>query len=238
MSDETGRDAAEENPILPPPGQDRDFESAIHDFRRVLPADGEIDGTEDYVDRSEQFQRIESEAQRLGYLYAGLGPQVEGGREHDLIYDEATGSVLKFTKPSSAAFVIEILDGRPRLSNGDPIEYLERIALHEEIFGLGSSFVGIGGEKNNRRIITRQNLVKGKPAWWPDITKMMVNDLGFRKLNGNFGIGYVDSYAYVREDVAVFDMRPANVFETADGILIAVDSIPLRITDANRFVFQ
>ena len=93
-----------------------------------------------------------------------------------------------------------------------------------------------GGEKNNRRIITRQDLVKGKPAWWPDITKMMVNDLGF--LNGNFGIGYVDSYAYVREDVAVFDMRPANVFETADGILIAVDSIPLRITDANRFVFQ
>ena len=150
MSDDAGKDAEAENSVLPPPGQDRDFESAIHDFRRVLPSDGEIDGTEDDLDRSEQFQRIESEAQRLGYLYDGLGPQVEGGREHDLIYDEVTGSVLKFTKPSSAAFVVEILDGRPRLCNGDPIEYLERIALHEEIFGLGSSFVGIWrGEKQS-----------------------------------------------------------------------------------------
>lgn len=238
MPDDAERAADAKNSVLPQPGQDRDFESATHDFRKVLSPNGNVYGREDHLYRSEQFQRIESEAERLGYLYKELLPVVVGGREHDLTFDEVTGTVLKFTKPLKAAYVVRVLDGRPKLFDGYPIEYLERMALHEEIFGIKSSFVGIGGEENNRRIITRQDLVEGKPAWWEDITKMMVNDLGFTKMQGNLGIGYADSYAYIRDDVAVFDMRPANVFQTADGLLIAVDSIPVRLTDSNRAAFR
>jgi hypothetical protein len=227
-----------ENPSLPQPGQGRSLVDAVNDFRRVLHPDGEVDGQEDYLDRSEQFQIIEAEARRLGFMFDSLEPTVEGGREHDLIYDDATGTVLKFTKPSSAAYVVGFLEGKPRLSNGDPIGYLERLILHNEIFGDFTSFVGVGGVPNNRRLITRQERVKGREARWEEIIRLMVDELGFKKLRHNFGIGYEDSYAFVREDVAVFDMRPANVFMATPGVLIAVDSIPVRLTDRSRQAFQ
>ena len=132
---------------------------------------------------------------------------------------------------------MEFLNGKPRLSNGDPLEYLDRLILHNEVFGEFTSFVGVGGRPNNRRIITRQNRVKGREARWDEIVRLMVDDLGFTKLRHNFGIGYEDSYGFIRDDVAVFDMRPANLFKTADGTMIAIDSIPVRITDAVRVAF-
>lgn len=67
--------------------------------------------------------------------------------------------------------------------------------------------------------------------------RLMVDDLGFEKLRHNFGIGYEDSYAFVRDDAAVFDLRPANVFATATGLLVAIDSIPVRLTPETRAMF-
>ena len=160
-----------------------------------------------------------------------------GGREHDLTFDDPTGTVLKFTKPSSAAYVVEFPGGRPCLLNGDPLEYLERLVLHNAIFGEMTCFVGLGGQPNQRRLITRQRRVKGNDADWQDIIRLMVDDLGFEKLRHNFGIGYEDSYAFVRDDAAVFDLRPANVFATATGLLVAIDSIPVRLTPATRAMF-
>jgi hypothetical protein len=238
LPDDPDRIQPPANPSLPQPGQDRSLVDAVDDFRRVLHPDGEVDGQEDYLDRSEQFRIIEATARRLGFLFDHLEPVVEGGREHDLIFDDATGTVLKFTKPSSAAYVVEFLEGKPRLSNGDPLEYLERLILHNEVFGDFTDFVGIGGVPNNRRIITRQERVKGREARWEEIIRLMVDELGFTKLRHNFGIGYEDSYAFIREDVAVFDMRPANVFMTAPGVVVAVDSIPVRLSDCTKQAFQ
>ena len=237
LPDDAERIHPPEDPSLPQPGQDRSLFDALVEFRSVLYPDGEVDGQENDLDRSEQFQRIEAEACRLGILYDLLEPTVEGGREHDLIYDDATGTVLKFTKPSSAAYVVEFLEGKPRLSNGEPLEYLERLILHNEVFGDFTDFVGIGGVPNNRRIITRQETVIGREAGWEEIIRLMVDELGFTKLPHNFGIGYKDSYAFIRENVAVFDMRPANVFMTELGVLIAVDSIPVRLLPGERESF-
>lgn len=237
LPDDHKRNQPPEDASLPQPGKDCSLVDAANDFRRVLHPDGKVPWQEDYLDRSEQIRIIEREARRLGFLFEGLEPRVEGGREHDLTYDDTTGTVLKFTKPSSAAYVVEILDGRPRLSNGDPLEYLDRLILHNEVFGEFTRFVGIGGLPNHRRIITRQDMIKGRAARWEEIIELMVNDLGFSKLRHNFGIGYEDSYGFLRDEVAVFDMRPANLFVTDDGILVAIDSIPMRITDAIRGAF-
>jgi hypothetical protein len=223
-----------EEQILPRQGQDRSLIDAANDFRRVLYPNGEIYGQENEVDRSEQCQIIEAEARRIGFLYDGLEPVVEGGREHDLTFDAATGTVLKFTKPSSSAYVVEFMDAHPRLMNADPLEYLNRLILHNQVFGDFTSFVGIGGYPRHRRIITRQISVKGREARWEEIVRLMVEDLGFTKLRHNFGIGYEDSYGFVRDDVAVFDMRPANLFTTESGDVIAVDSIPVRLDDLHR----
>lgn len=227
-----------EDKVLPSTGQDRTLINALNDFARVLCPNGEIYGSENYLDRSEQYQIIEAEAGRLAFLYEGLEPSVEGGREHDLTFDSVTGTVLKFTKPSSAAFVVEFMGRKPRIMNADPLEYLDRLVLHNEIFGDFTSFVGIGGYPNHRRIITRQIAVKGREARWEEIVKLMVEDLGFTKLRHNFGIGYEDSYAFVRDDVAVFDMRPANLFTTETGDVIAVDSIPVRLDEHHRLLLM
>jgi hypothetical protein len=110
LPDASERIQSPENPSLPQSGQDRSLIDARDDFRRVLHPDGEVDGQEDYLDRSKQFQLVEAEARRLGFLFDHLEPLVEGGREHDLIFDDASGTVLKFTKPSSAAYVVGFLE--------------------------------------------------------------------------------------------------------------------------------
>ncbi len=227
-----------ENPSLPQPGQDRSLVDARDDFRRVLSADGTLDGDEDSLDDlRKQFRSIEKEAARSGYLHEELIHLKIGGVEHDVVFDYESGTILKFTKPGKAAYVVSFDLGTPKMVPGMPLEYLERLVLQNEIFGESLSFVGIGGTQDKRRIITRQNIVVGRPARWEEIVRLMVEDLGFSKLRHNHGIGYDDSYAFVRDDAVVFDMRPANVFTTEEGLTIPVDCIPVRLPVGKRDFF-
>ena len=224
---------------LPGPDQDRSLEAVSDDFRRVLSADGTLDGDEDPLDHlREQFRSIEREAARAGYLYEKPIRLKTGGVEHDVVFDYGTGTVLKFTKPAKAAYVVNFDLGTPKMVPGMPLEYLERLMLQNEIFGDSLRFVGLGGDHDGRRIITRQNIVVGRAARWEEIIGLMVEELGFTKLRHNHGIGYDDSYAFVRDDAVVFDLRPANVFVTEDGVIVPVDCIPVRLPPGKRSFFD
>jgi hypothetical protein len=48
--------------------------------------------------------------------------------------------------------------------------------------------------------------------------------------------GYL--YEGLREDAVVFDMRPANVFTTDEGIVIPVDCIPVKLPPGKRDFFE
>jgi hypothetical protein len=230
LSDDSERFQQQENPSLPQPGKDRSLVDAIDHIRRVLSADGTLDGDEDFLDDlREQFRSIAREAARAGYLYEELIQLKIGGVEHDLVYDHASGTILKFTKPGKAAYVVDFDLGTPRMVPGMPLGYLERLLLQNEIFGESLSFVGLGGEEDCRRIITRQKIMVGRAASWEEIVRLMVGELGFTKLRHNHGIGYEDSYAFIREDAVVFDMRPANVFTTEQEVTIPVDCIPVSL---------
>jgi Serine/Threonine/Tyrosine Kinase found in polyvalent proteins len=157
--------------------------------------------------------------------------------EHDVIFDHATGTVLKFTKPEKSAYAVNFELGTPKMTPATPLEYLERLEIQNEIFGDNLRFVGVATNDDGRRIITRQDLVTGRAARWEEIVRMM-NELGFTKLRHNHRIGYDDSYAFVRDDAVVFDMRPANVFVTDDGITVPVDSIPVRLPPGKRAFFD
>lgn len=91
---------------LPQPDQDRPLQSAIAEFGGGFSPDGTGDGDKDPPDYAECFRRLEGKARELGVLYDGLQPSVEGGREHDITYDERSGTFLKFTKPAKAAYVV------------------------------------------------------------------------------------------------------------------------------------
>lgn len=224
---------------LPEPSQDRSLEAISDDIRRILSADGTLDGDEDDPDLiRRQLVRIKAEALKQGFLYDGLLPAFTGGVEHDVTFDPNTESVLKFTKPEKAAYVVSFDLGTPKMVPALPLEYLSRLMLQNEISSDALKFVGIGGEMGERRIITRQNIVKGRPANWDEIIQLMVEDLGFSKLRHNHGIGYEDSYAFVRNDAVVFDLRPANVLATADGDIVPIDCIPVRLPSGKREFFD
>ncbi len=62
LPDDHQRNQPPEDAILPQPGKDRSLVDAANDFRRVLHPNGQGNGQQDYLDRSEQFQIIEAEA--------------------------------------------------------------------------------------------------------------------------------------------------------------------------------
>ena len=98
------------------------------------------------------------------------------------------------------------------------------------------SFVGVGGDRRQPRIITRQPHLAGDAASPQEIVSMMVDELGFRLLPGRYSVGYADSLAFCRDEMAVFDLRSANVVRTPAGVIAPIDAIPARLDARARAI--
>lgn len=211
---------------LPPSNRDCSLPEVIHDLSGgVRPGgpDGEIDDWSLYED---SFRQIVEWSDAQGQFYENLQPVKEGGREHDLSHIEDGSEWLKFTKPSKAGYIVTFDSGSPSLAPALPAEYLARLQLQNELFADMIRFVGVGGTRREPRIITRQPHLEGESASSEAIEAMMVDYLHFRRLPQQFSVGYADSMAFVRDDIAVFDLRPANVVHTKDGFIAPIDAIP------------
>ena len=216
---------------LPHPDRDRPLDEVICNFGRRLRPDGPDGEIDEWSIYDESFRRLVTWAEETSRFHQGLQALKEGGREHDLTYDPATASWLKFTKPSQAGYVVSFDFGPPTLEPGLPLEYLERLRLQNEVFLDQVTFVGVGGQRYQPTIITRQPHVLGEPADYSEIIRLMTQELGFEILPARFAVGYQDSLAFIRDGVAVFDLRPANVVKTPDGLIIPIDSIPVRLDE-------
>ena len=105
-----------------------------------------------------------------------------------------------------------------------------------EIFADWVSLVGVAGSRCNSRIVTRQPHIRGDAATPDEIIRLMTDELGFRQLPARFLVGYFDSLAFIREDIAVFDLRPANIVRSESGLIVPIDSIPVRLNARARTV--
>ncbi len=225
-----------EQEFLPHPDSDRTLGEACNDLAgRLRPSgpDGEIDEWSVY---DESFRRLVQWAEEAGCYFEGLQPLKEGGREHDLTFIEESRTWLKLTKPASAGYVISFDFGAPALEPALPLEYLERLQLQNEIFADRVSFVGVAGERHRARIVTRQPHIRREHATPDEIVFLMTAELGFRLLPERFSVGYSDSLAFVREDVAVFDLRSANVVRTDEDLIVPIDAILCRLDDQARAI--
>jgi hypothetical protein len=170
-------------------------------------------------------------------LLPRLQPLKVGGREHDLTFIEGSRNWLKFTKPASAGYVVSFDLGAPALEPALPLEYLERLLLQNEIFADQVTFVGVAGEIYQPRIVTRQPHIPGEDATQDEIINLMT-ELGFGRLPDRFSVGYADSLAFISDEVAVFDLRPANVVRTEDGLIVPINSIPFRLNAEARAILR
>jgi hypothetical protein len=214
---------------LPQPDRDRTLIDARDDLAGRLRAGGPDGTIDEWSIYDESFRRLVRWAEENGCFFKDLQPLKEGGREHDLSFAEESQTWLKFTKPSAAGYVVSFQSGMPALEPALPLEYLERLQMQNDLFADDVKFVGVSGELYQPRIVTRQPHIKGEDATPEEIVDLMTVELGFRQLPARFSVGYVDSLAFIRGDMAVFDLRPANVVRTAEGLIIPIDAIPVRL---------
>ncbi len=148
-----------------------------------------------------------------------------GGREHDVRFDEPTGRWWKFTKLNSAGYTVSWReDGTPYMHNASPLQYLERMLLQNQRFGDDVELLGLCNPQNHDwRIITTQ----------PDVAmfgaKADLDQLCAAFTRADFqllpwtGIGYANSLSFRKEQTDIWDIHPANVLITEDGLPLPFD---------------
>jgi hypothetical protein len=158
---------------------------------------------------------------------AACRPEREGGREHDLRQLSGQGIWLKFTKPWSSGYAVDLTGDEPLLLPARPLQYLERLRLQNRYFGDSIRFIGITAEAKERRLIISQPDIIGRPPTWEEIDVWFLHH-GFAKLNVK-SLGGYDSVAYAGHGVGVFDVRPVNAVISADSVLLPIDVMMRRI---------
>ncbi len=153
------------------------------------------------------------------------GPEREGGREHDVTLHEPTGLWIKYTKPSSSGYTVSWGDdGAPYLHNALPLDYLQRLVWQNEVFGDDIHLVGLWQAQTHQwRIVTSQPGLQGTRATMEELSSAFVA-AGFTLLPWR-GIGYEGSLALRFEGYDVWDVHPANVLLSPEGLPLPIDVI-------------
>jgi hypothetical protein len=199
--------------------------------RRGVCADGTIvgkDGSFDLRERQWAGLIAWADADGKNLPLAFPAPEREGGREHDVSVDEGSGRWIKYTKRSASGFTVSWAeDGRPYLHNAYPLDYLQRLIWQNEILGDDIHLIGLWQEQAHQwRIVTTQPGLQGSRATLNDLTAAFVA-AGFVLLPWR-GIGYKDSLSFRFEGFDLWDVHPANVLLSPEGLPLPLDVIVTR----------
>ncbi len=99
-----------------------------------------------------------------------------------------------------------------------PLEYLDRLALHNEQFGRSVEFLGLVRQKGGLSLVISQIFLRGSKPSIPQISAFMSGQ-GFRKL------GDANAYYRAEDHLAVFDAHARN-FVLTEGVPVPFDVIP------------
>lgn len=203
-------------------------------LRRRLCPDGALDGQADRDDDGDlaelQWSCLLEWAEAAGKILPleFPAPDREGGREHDVSLHEPSGRWIKHTKPSACGFTVSWSDdGRPYLHNARPLDYLQRLLWQNEALGDDVHFVGLWPERPHRwRIVTTQPGLQGVPATLEELSAAFVA-AGFHLLPWR-GLGYQDSLSFRLDGFDLWDVHPANVLLSPEGLPLPIDVLITR----------
>jgi hypothetical protein len=137
------------------------------------------------------------------------------GSEHE-VWFSVDGRAIKATHSGECGRAF----GPSRFAS--PEEYLERIRLTVEIFGLDWQVHGMHGTGRQARIVTSQPIFLGSPATRQEITVFM-RERGFVLHQTRYG----DAWYRKLDNVLVSDAEPKNIVHGAAG-LAPIDVIVCR----------
>lgn len=206
-------------------------ESALHDIRRSLGADG----AEPPERRRSLRERYERERDALlewarssrclldarKYLNRVQG----GGAEHAVFFDRDSQAYFKITRGFGLTVGTNFHIGKrtqrylgvPFVRQATPLEYLERLALFNGLFGDEIRVAGVLAEPESA-IVTTQPVIRGRDATPGEISAFM-GTLGFAAVPGVVA-GRRDSASFFRaaDSAAAFDAHGENVITGAAGV--------------------
>ena len=200
-------------------------------IRRSVCADGPVDGQGgDFGDSERQWAALIAWARSCGKILPldFPAPEREGGREHDVTLHEPSGRWIKFTKPAASGYTVSWgPDGVPFLHNALPLDYLQRLIWQNEAFGDDIHLVGLWeAQRHQWRIVTTQPGLQGTRATLDDLT-LAFTTAGFTLLPWR-GVGYEGSLAFRIEGFDIWDVHPANVLISPEGLPLPIDVIVTR----------
>ena len=154
------------------------------------------------------------------------GPKDKGESEHHAFPDAASKRWVKVTKGTGDSFgkTLDLRGAKWSIGKATAAEYLERIALQNEVFGDDIELHGVYRDRSgNVNIVTSQSDKAGSPIAAPQIQ-------GAMEAAGFISIG--DSAFYREPDnVLVLDLHEENAVASPAGKMLVFDAIVLRPDD-------
>lgn len=200
-------------------------------LRSRLCADGSVDGKDGDLDLLERQWAvfIEWAGARGKILPLSFpSPDREGGREHDVSLHEASGRWIKYTKRSSSGYTVSWdQNGQPYMHNASPLDYLQRLIWQNDVLGDEIHLIGLWQEQAHLwRIVTTQPGLQGCRATMDDLSAAFIA-AGFVLLPWR-GIGYENSLSLRFDGFDIWDVHPANVLVSPEGLPLPLDVIITR----------
>ena len=201
----TNQRGSGETASLSPESAASDIGARAAEVKRARP------GASDY---SAQFESLVDFAQERGFYETRLirEPKFGSGNEHEVWYDEDSSRIIKATYPNKFGFTI----GAGR--DATPVQYLDRLALQNEVFGDEICVEGVANELGRIRIVTSQPYIEGRPATAQEMEEEF-DRLGFRPLtvDGN------EIWYRLPDGVMAFDAHPRNFLTDDSGTVHPID---------------
>jgi hypothetical protein len=158
---------------------------------------------------------------------AALKP-VASGAEHDVFFAEEFQSAIKITRNGRFGHSL-VGEGVSAL----PSEYLRRLIYHNDLFGDRIVICGVITMENSVQLVSRQPWIKpaaGRPVPEQDEIDVYFAQLGFTKSERLVA----PAFYHQALDVAVLDAHPLNVLRDESGLLVPIDVVIGKPSDATR----
>lgn len=175
---------------------------------------------------AERAQRIaliqwaESAGKTLSFSHVEKFPRVAEGAEHAVFHDPSRGVAVKATHVNRFGHSV-IAEGMA----ASPLEYVERLALQNELFGDDIRIEGVAFDEAQLEVVTTQPWIVASPLR-PSPAQVEIDayfsSLGFRKVEL---VPDVPLYLHRELGILVADAHDRNILRHEAGALVPIDLV-------------